>query len=83
MKIIQGGKSDVLSRLPIVELAGQNRVLLENHHGVIAYSVNEIRIRVSYGCVIVRGVDLRLMEMSRIQLVICGRIESLQLLGGS
>lgn len=75
------GKSDILSNLPIVELAGQSRVLIENHQGVLGYSLEEIRVKVSYGCICVTGRNLRLMQMSKEQLVICGRVDGLQLFG--
>ena len=71
----------ILTMLPIVELVGQSRLLIENHQGVQSYSINEIQIKVCYGCVIVTGDKLQLMEMSRVKLVICGRIDSLQILG--
>lgn len=69
------------SMLPIVELVGQKRLLIENHQGVLSYAPKEIKIKVSYGCVIIEGNDLQLMEMSRVKLAICGRIDGLQLLG--
>ena len=75
------GKPVVLSKVPLVELAGQNRVLIENHLGVLAYSLEEIQIKVSYGCISVTGSDLRLMQMHKEQLVICGKIDSLHLFG--
>lgn len=75
------GKGNILSMLPIVELVGQSRLLIENHQGVLSYSLNKIQIKVSYGCVSVTGEKLQLMEMSRVKLVICGRIDGLQLLG--
>ena len=68
-----------LIKQPIVEIAGQNRVLIENHQGVLAYSPEEIGIKVSYGKILIAGDDLRLMEISCDQLVIKGRIDSLQL----
>ena len=71
----------ILTMLPIVELVGQSRLLIENHQGVLSYSNNEIQIKVCYGCVIVTGEKLQLMEMSRVKLVICGRIDGLQILG--
>lgn len=71
----------ILTMLPIVELVGQSRLLIENHQGVQSYSINEIQIKVCYGCVIVTGDKLQLMEMSRVKLVICGRIDGLQILG--
>lgn len=75
------GKGNLLSMLPIVELTGQSRLLIENHQGVLSYAPKEIKIKVSYGCVIITGDNLQLMEMSRVKLAICGRIDCLQLLG--
>lgn len=75
------GKVNILSKLPLVEIAGQNRVLIENHQGVLGYSQEEIRIKVCYGCVIISGTNLQLLQMSKAQLVICGRIDGLQLMG--
>lgn len=66
---------------PIVELAGQNRVLIENHQGVLAYSKEEIAIKVSYGKIVIAGSDLNLMQMSCEQLVVKGHIDSLHLYG--
>jgi len=77
----KGSYRDIVTNVPIVELAGQNRVLIENHQGVLAYSTKEIQIKVCYGCISIRGEALQLLEMSRIQLVICGRIDSVQIFG--
>ena len=74
-------RDNVLAMQPIVEIVGQGRVLIENHEGVLCYSTEEIRIKVSYGCVIVTGEKLQLMEMSRVKLAICGWIDALQFFG--
>lgn len=66
---------------PIVEIVGKGRVLIENHQGVLAYSREEIGIKVIYGRIIITGSDLKLMEISCDQLVVKGVIDSLQLLG--
>jgi len=79
--ISRTGKTNILSKVPLVELAGQNRVLIENHLGVLAYSLEEIQVKVCYGSVRVIGSELRLMEMNKEQLVISGRIDALQLFG--
>ena len=73
--------SDILSKAPIVELTGQSRVLIENHEGVLGYSLEEIRVKVSYGCICVSGNDLRLLQLSKEQLVICGRVGAVHLFG--
>jgi sporulation protein YqfC len=63
--------------LPLVEIAGQNRVLIENHRGVCCYDRNQIRVRVSYGELSVLGYSLQLIHMSKDTVVITGRIDSI------
>lgn len=70
-----------LIKQPIVEITGQNRVLIENHQGILAYSREEIGIKVSYGKVVITGSDLNLLQISCEQLVVKGHIDSLQLCG--
>ena len=62
---------------PIVEVVGQQRVLIEHHRGVVQYGDTEICIRVSYGCVRVCGCNLRLMRMNKQQVIISGCIDSI------
>lgn len=69
----------VMPGVPLVELWGTGRVLIEHHMGVIAYGCEEIRIRVRYGILAVCGSSLRLARMSREQLVICGCVDGVQL----
>lgn len=64
---------------PIVEIAGDRRVLIENHFGVKEYSRERITVKVKYGFVSVCGCGLELMRMTREQLVICGRIDGVTL----
>lgn len=64
---------------PLVELAGDRRVLIEHHHGVIQYDRERICIRVRYGTVSVCGCGLVISRMSKDQLVISGRIDSISL----
>ncbi len=68
-----------LPRHPLVEICGERRVLIENHRGVSRYGTDRIGVRVCYGEVDVRGQALELSKISREQIVICGRIESVSL----
>ena len=60
----------------LVEVAGDCRVLIENHFGVKAYSPEKIVVKVKWGCVQVCGSGLMLARMTREQLVIRGKIGS-------
>ena len=68
-----------LKKVPLVEIAGQNRVLVENHMGVLAYSLEQILIKVAFGTITVTGSQLRLMQLCNEQLVITGTIQAITL----
>ena len=65
---------------PIVELAGERRVLIEHHRGVTQYTREQICVKVKYGHVRIDGCGLELSRMSKEQLIISGRIDSIVLL---
>ena len=63
----------------IIEVAGDRRGLVENHGGVRAYNSEKILINVQFGTVCVCGCDLELIRMTKEQLVIRGRIDTISL----
>ena len=67
---------DGLAGMPIVELAGDQRVLIENHRGVIEYGAEKISVKVKYGLVCISGLEMELAKMTKEQLVIVGKIGS-------
>lgn len=74
-----GRSSQLLPGIPIVELAGDKRVLIENHRGVTEYRADRICVAVSYGWIHVEGVCLEICRMTANQLVICGNIQKVSL----
>ena len=70
-----------LRPLPLIEVVGTRRVLVENHLGVISYSLNSILVKVCNGTIEVLGDKLEILCMSRDRIVICGSISSVQLRG--
>lgn len=71
-----------LPGMPIVEIAGDNRVLIENHICITEYSSNRIRVQVKFGQIMIEGSTLVLSKMAREQLVVNGCIHSVHLLRG-
>lgn len=63
----------------LVEITGENRVLIENHRGVREYSRERIGVKVKYGLIQVCGSCLELRCMTKDQLVISGRIDGVLL----
>lgn len=70
---------DAFGMQPLIELAGNRRVLIEHHQGITQYGTEKIAISVSYGSVDICGCGLALMHMSNEQLVITGSIHSVHL----
>lgn len=75
-----GASALSLTGKPIIEIAGDRRVLVENHLGVKEYSREKIGIQVSYGSICITGSSLELLHMTKEQLVVCGNIQSIYLL---
>ena len=63
----------------IVELLGDGRVLVENHQGVIGYGREKICVRVKFGTLVIVGSAMTLARMTKEQLIICGKICSVEL----
>ena len=65
--------------VPLLEIAGDGRVLIEHHQGVTQYSTESVCFKVKFGTVCVIGHELVISKMTADQLVICGRILSVTL----
>ena len=71
--------AESLPGVPIVEIAGESRVLIERHDGMTEYSRERICVKVRYGIVCVCGCGLELTRMSREQLIISGKIDGVMI----
>ena len=60
--------------VPVVEILGNCRVLIERHCGVIAYDENMIEIKTKYGQLNINGCQLQLTQMTKAQLIVSGKI---------
>ena len=69
-----------LPGVPLVEISGDGRVLIEHHFGVTVYSRERICVKVKFGQIAVCGCGLELIRMTKEQLVISGRIDGVSLL---
>ncbi len=73
---------DALPGVPVVEIAGMGRVLIEGHKGVTEYGQQRIRVSMRYGSLMVIGCDLSLAHMSKDRLVITGAVDQVCLCRG-
>ena len=69
---------DLLSGLPHVELMGNRQFYMENHHGILSYSEDEIAVSADGLIVRIFGKKLELISMSGDALRIRGAIDRVE-----
>ena len=70
---------DVLGGLPRIELTGDGELRMENHRGILDYGSKEIHVSGGRLMVRIRGEGLERRAMNRTELLITGRIHSVEL----
>ena len=73
-------QGEALPGQPLVEILGEQRVLIEHHAGVTEYGREKIQVRMSYGGLCICGYGLELARMNVDQLIISGRIDSVSII---
>jgi len=71
-----------LPGVSLVELSGDERVLIENHKGIVHYASEKICVKVKFGCIAICGHGLELSNMTEDKIVISGKIDSVTLMRG-
>lgn len=71
--------AESLQQIPVVEIAGDKRVLIENHDGVVEYGNERIGVKTAYGQLFICGSCLQLVQITKEQLVIMGRVDQINL----
>lgn len=74
-------QDECIPGLPLIEIAGNVRVLMEHHCGVTEYGKRRIVVQTKDNLVAVEGDNLELTKMTSDQLIISGTIYSVALLG--
>lgn len=73
-------QEEALPGQSVVELFGDRRLLIEHHCGVTEYSRERIMLRMKFGFLCICGGAMELAKMTSEQLVITGRVDSVNLL---
>ena len=75
------GAESTLSPVPLIEVVGKGRVLIENHNGIREYGSSNICVKVKDGYISIIGKELFLSQISKERVVITGHLESVVLQG--
>ena len=73
-------RDEAIPGMPLIEIFGDRRGLIEQHCGVTEDECKQIGVRVKNGRILVLGERLQLALMTKEQLVISGCIEAVRLL---
>ena len=65
---------DVVAGAPRVTITGCKRILIENHHGIVLYGDEEIRVDGGRTEIVISGKGLTLRSMSESELLIVGQL---------
>lgn len=71
--------ADAVAGMPRMELVGDGQLRIERHRGILAYDPTDVHIAAGPLTVRVRGLGLELGTMNRQELLITGRILSVEL----
>lgn len=70
---------DVFLDLPKATLIGARTLQIENHKGILEYTPHKIRVKTGQGEVIITGTRMKIDSIFQQEVVIGGRISSVQL----
>lgn len=70
---------EVTTNMPKLTIVGFNELLIENYKGILEYEDYNIRINTYIGIVNISGFDLELNQMTEDDILVNGRIESIEL----
>ena len=69
---------DVALNLPLMHITGNERLLMENHKGLLEYGNSKIRIASTAGPVEIEGENLAIRTVGRDDMLITGNIKSVK-----
>lgn len=67
---------DVMLDLPKLVMIGQQELLLENHRGIIEYSLTRVRVQTSVGQITITGEELLLKNLKPDEMLVKGKISA-------
>ena len=68
---------DIMLDLPCVRMIGDEELVLSNHKGIAEYAKEQVRIKTSLGMAKILGRGLIIKEISREDIVIVGKIDTI------
>jgi len=71
---------DIVLDLPKVSMIGKNQMYIENHRGIIEYTMQRIRINSSLGVIRISGREMKIRNIGKEEIIIIGEITVIEFL---
>lgn len=71
--------SDVLLDLPRLVMSGNEKLVIENHRGLLEYTNEIVRVDTTHGEICITGEDLNLVSIEQEEIWLEGRINRVEL----
>lgn len=69
-----GVPEEIATDVPKITMLGINKLMIENHNGLIEYSTDTIRVKTSFGIICIDGRELLLDVMDSGSIAVSGKI---------
>lgn len=71
---------DIILDLPKVSMIGKNQMYIENHRGIIEYTMQRIRINSTLGVIRISGREMKIRNIGKEEIIIIGEITVIEFL---
>ncbi|MCX7950445.1 MAG: sporulation protein YqfC [Clostridiales bacterium] len=71
---------EVIVNVPSISLIGDNEIEIENHKGIIEYSLDIVRLNSSIGVILIKGNNFLIREISEDAIKLIGNFKSLEII---
>lgn len=71
---------DIFFDLPVITLYGENRLIVENHHGIIDYSTSRISLLTHVCIYVIEGIALDVIYYGKDTIEIVGQIHQIRVM---
>ncbi len=70
---------EIISNIPKITIVGSNEMLIENYKGILEYEEFFVRVNTYIGIINVNGLNLNLNQITEDDIIITGKIDSIDI----
>ncbi len=68
---------DIVLNMPVIRIIGDKEILIENHGGILEYTLETIRLKSNLGDLELKGYGFQIKDISEESIFVIGKVDSL------